>query len=344
MYTEYYGLNEKPFLIVPNPAYLYMSSKHQNALTYLEYGLSEGTGFILLTGEIGIGKTTLVRHMLNQIESEMDVAVIFNTNINAQQLLGIILNEFELDPAEAKSESLEILFRFLIKRYSEEKRVLLIIDEAQNLSDEVLEEVRMLSNLQSDNQILLQILLVGQPELKERLNASGLAQLAQRITVNYHLTALTRDETLAYIAYRLAKAGGRPDLFTDEAVDTIYAASGGIPRIINQLCDTALVYGFADELELIDKQILEQVIKDKDGIGLYQKKDNKADIQSALPEGDDGRLQLRLKNLEADVQKLKIKIDKHGDEIVKQVTAHKNATIEQLQKLYLIIYKKLQDV
>jgi len=170
MYEHFYGLNEKPFRIVPNPKFLYLSPKHKNALTHLEYGLMERVGFILLTGEAGTGKTMLIRHLVNRREPGMEVAVIFNTTVNAEQLLDLIFDEFELNiDAGGRVKSLDGLHQFLIEKYAEGKRVLLILDEAQNLPDDALEEVRMLSSLQDEDQMLLQIMLVGHPELKEKL-------------------------------------------------------------------------------------------------------------------------------------------------------------------------------
>jgi len=301
--------------MVPNPAYLYRSEKHQDALTYLEYGLMEATGFILLTGEIGIGKTTLVRYILNQIEPDVDVAVIFNTNITSDQLISLILDNFEITPKKDKTANLDLLYQFLIQRFSTGNRVLLIIDEAQNLPVDVLEEVRMLSNLQSDEQILLQIMLVGQPELKARLQDPRLAQLAQRITVNYHLSTLARKETGEYIAYRLNKAGGSPDIFLPEAINLIYTASGGIPRIINMLCDTAMVYGFGYELKQIDSKVIDRVIEDKGGIGFYVEPEQNRDEDKIgiLPErGGEGvneELLKRFQKFEANFQDIRLKIN-----------------------------------
>jgi general secretion pathway protein A len=309
MYENFYGLKEKPFHIVPNPNFLFLSPKHRNALTHLEYGLMERVGFILLTGEIGTGKTTLIRYLLNQMEPDMETAVIFNTNVSADELLNLILNEYEIkSESNSKVKILEQLYQFLIEKFAEGKRVLLIIDEAQNLSNEAIEEVRMLSNLQSEDQMLLQIMLVGHPELKDKLRESSLAQFTQRIAVNYHLSALAREDTGLYIAFRLEKVGGRPDIFTESAIDMIYKASGGIPRSINLLCDSALTYGFADELEIIDTAVIEQVIEDKGGIGLvHDKAGNKVSVTTA-PDSDpvpNPAIDGRLESLETTVVKLR---------------------------------------
>jgi putative secretion ATPase (PEP-CTERM system associated) len=269
MYEKFYGFSERPFQITPNPAFLYRSSKHDTALTYLEYGLTENVGFLLLTGEVGSGKTTLVQYIVSRLESDIEAAVIFNTNVSADELLALILDEFEITrPPGGKADMLMALNKFLVDRYSHRKRVLLVIDEGQNLSDQALEEVRMLSNLQSDDQSLLQIMLVGQPELVTRLKQPSMRQFSQRIAASYHLTGLDRDETEKYIAHRLRKAGARAALFTPAAVDIIYKLSGGIPRAINLVCQAALVYGFAENAEKIGQDTILQISKDNLCVGV----------------------------------------------------------------------------
>ena len=311
MYENFYSLKEKPFQIVPNPNYLYMSPIHENALTYLEYGLMENVGFILLTGEVGTGKTTLVRYILDQFETEKEIAVIFNTDVSMDDLICLILQAFDLEPEkEGKARNLEIFYQFLIQKYAENKPVLLIIDEAQNLSNQTLEGIRMLSNLQSDDQNLIQIMLVGQPELKDRLQQPGHNSFAQRIAVNFFLSGLTKIETQSYITYRLEKAGGKPDIFNPEAIDMIFKASGGIPRTINLLCDTALVYGFGYELKAIDTMVMEQVIKDKGGMGLNAQTHNRKDPFSFSSESGIGEKDgERVETSEKSVQLLKRQVD-----------------------------------
>lgn len=311
MYKKFYGLAEKPFHIVPNPSYLFMSQKHQNALTYLEYGLMERVGFIMLTGEVGTGKTTLIRYLLENIESDMEVAVIFNTNVSSDQILNLILHEFELTAdTDDKAKIIDTLYLFLIDRYSQKKRVLLIIDEAQNLSKDALEEIRMLSNLQTDEEMLLQIMIVGQPELRQKLMRPELTQFSQRIAVSYHLSPLTKEETVQYISHRIAKAGGENGIFQPDAIDLIYNASGGIPRTINLLCDAALVYGFADEIETINAAIMNQVIEDKGGMGLIMgKSDALAPAETNMEIPSDNQIYQRIQSLENRVSQLQQKLD-----------------------------------
>ncbi len=306
MYETFYGLKEKPFQIVSNPQYLFLSPAHENALTYLEYGLIENVGFILLTGEVGAGKTTLVGHIVNQFKSKKEIGVIFNTNVTSDDLIYLVMQSFNLQPKNGnKIQNLEVFQKYLIDRHAQNKHVLLIIDEAQNLSDDAIEEVRMFSNIQRGNQNLLQIMLVGQPELKERLLQSRHAPFAQRIAVNFFLTGLSEEETGAYIAHRLKKAGGEPVIFDKEAVSMIYQASGGIPRSINLMCDTALVYGFGYELRIINKDVIEQVLRDKGGIGLH---DNEKEVK------DTGINQFEF--VENDIDLLMEKLDKANEMIL----------------------------
>ncbi len=269
MYNEFFGFHSTPFDIVPNPDFLFLSARHKTALDHLEYGLTSGASFILLTGEIGTGKTTLVREVLRRfVPRETEVALVFQTNVSAEQLLNMLLTEFELPthPGD-KPGALDQMNQFLVENYSKNRKVLIVVDEAQNLSAEALEELRMLSNLQSDDRMLLQVLLVGQPQLKRKLLDPGLAQFAQRIGVNYHLTGLTPEETVEYIRYRLEKSGGQPDLFSPEAMALVQQASFGVPRSINLICGSALLYAFADQVRSVGPEHVSQVVEDRSGLG-----------------------------------------------------------------------------
>lgn len=359
MYKEFYGLSDKPFSIVPNPAYLYKSKKHQEALTHLEYGIMEGACFMLLTGEIGSGKTTLIRYLLNNIESNIDTVVIFNTNINADQLISQILNELGITPKKDKSGNLDLLYQYLINEFSKGNRVLLIIDEAQNLAYEVLEEIRMLSNLQSDAEILLEIMLVGQPELIKKIKSPKLAQLAQRVSVNYHLEPLAAQEVREYISFRLKKAGGKQDIFTPNAISIISNTSRGIPRIINMLCDTALVYGYGDDLEVIDAKVIEHVIKDKKEILFNTKKTVNPEVIKEDPWPvkeimEDKNFKKLLEKIEEVLHQVELKTDlmtreneNHREQVINMLQnfIHKKNKFEDtLLKLHASIDNKLEKL
>jgi len=271
MYETFYGLKEKPFNILPDPEYLFMSKEHENAYTHMVYAIKEKKGFVVITGEIGSGKTTLINFLLGQIHEEIQIGLINNTFVLPAQFIKMICQEFELEVGEMdKAEMMESFQNFLLQQYAENKRVVLIIDEAQNLSRKTMEEIRMLSNLEAEKQHLIQIIFVGQPELKYKLQQKSLEQFAQRVSVHCHLDVLKMDEVEQYIKHRL-KVGGAENLniFDKEAIEAVSFYSRGIPRIINILCDTALVYGFADELKIINKKVIQEVIKSRAAGGIF---------------------------------------------------------------------------
>ena len=335
MYETFYGLKEKPFRMSPDPGYLYLSREHQGALTYLEYGLMEDVGFVLLTGEVGSGKTTLIRHLLKGISSDILTAVVFNTNFSGGELLELILQSFDLTPEkEGKTQALETLYQFLIAKYGEGKRVLLVVDEAQNLSREALDEVRMLSNLQTEGQNLLQIMLAGQPELRDKLRQPRFSSFSQRIAVQYHLSPLALEEVQGYIAHRLEKAGGHSRLFRVEAVEMIAKVSGGIPRMINLLCDAALVYGFGYELRIIGIPVIEQVIKDRGGMGFAEASGDHAAPQPEEGEqGDDGTLRNRIEAMERKTATLQMQLDWKIRELERSANGFQRDMILKLEDL-----------
>lgn len=264
MYEAFYRLREKPFSLLPDPAFLYPSAKHQKAVTLFEYSLMNQAGFAILTGGIGTGKTTVIRHLLNGMDRDMAVGLITNTHRSFGDLLHWILPAFNL-PHDGKDKvtMYQTFIDFLIAEYAKNRRTLLIVDEAQNLSSDTLEELRMFSNLNADKDQLLQIILVGQPGLRDLLRGPALEQFAQRIMVDYHLEPLSRDETAGYIRHRLVVADGDPELFDDEACDAAHRHSGGIPRLINLLCDTALVYGYAEQAPRITARLIDDVAHEK---------------------------------------------------------------------------------
>ena len=255
MYLPFYGLAEKPFSITPDPRYLYLGGRHAEALAHLVYGISEAGGFIQLTGEVGTGKTTIIRSLLARQPDNTEIALILNPRMNAPEFvltlceeLGILLPD---DAVGSVKELVDILNRYLLKAHAQGKRVVLIVAEAQNLTPEVLEQVRLLTNLETETQKLLQIILIGQPELREMLARNDLRQLAQRITGRYHLDPLSRDESAAYVKHRLRIAGATTEIFTGGALAEMYRASGGVPRLLNVIGDRALLGGYSEDRHVI---------------------------------------------------------------------------------------------
>jgi general secretion pathway protein A len=260
MYTSFFGLSEKPFAITPDPRYLFLSERHAEALAHLLYGINESGGFIQLTGEVGTGKTTVVRTLLSRIPQHADVAVILNPRITPTEFLLSICEELGVEISLTESDSVksmvDALNRRLLAAHSEGRRVTVIVDEAQNLSPSVLEQVRLLTNLETPTQKLLQIILIGQPELAEMLDRNELRQLAQRITGRYHLSPLSREETRDYVRHRVRVAGVSADLFTRGALREIHRLSGGIPRIVNVCCDRALLGAYTREQRSVNAALI----------------------------------------------------------------------------------------
>ena len=251
MYTSFFGLSEKPFAITPDPRYLYLSERHAEALAHLLYGINESGGFIQLTGEVGTGKTIVVRTLLSRVPHHADVAVIMNPRVTAVEFLLTICEELGLEIASADRDSVkqmvDALNRRLLNAHADGRRIIVIVDEAQNLSTDVLEQVRLLTNLETPTQKLLQIILIGQPELRELLERSELRQLAQRITGRYHLQPLSREETRGYVRHRLRVAGAAAEIFTPAALNEVHRLALGYPRVINVTCDRALLGAYTTE-------------------------------------------------------------------------------------------------
>ena len=270
MYEKFYGLKAKPFSLLPDPAYLFQSSKHQLALSLLEYAVNSRLSLSVLTGEVGSGKTTLIRQLMSQLEDSVTVGLISNTHRSFGNLMQWVALAFGLPFKDRdKVELYHDFVAFVINEYSRGKQTLLIVDESQNLDPEILEELRLLTNVNADDHQVLQILLVGQPELHEVLKRHELRQLAQRISVSSRLEPLSEKETAAYIRHRLAVVGGDPGIFHKNALRLIYWNSGGIPRVINTLCELALVYGFADGKAEIDAILIADIARDRIDTGLY---------------------------------------------------------------------------
>ena len=264
MYEHFFGLKRKPFELVPNPDFLYMGGAHKKALTYLNYAVQEKMGFLLLTGEVGSGKTTLIRDFVNKLEQWATLAKVFNTKVNFEQLIAMINDDFGLETTgKDKVALLKDLYRFLVDEHAKGRTPLLIIDEAQNLTPEVLEEVRMLSNLETQETKLLQIILAGQPELAATLSLPELRQLRQRISIVCHLAPLTRQESEAYIFHRLGIAGNQEAVqVTPEAMDGIYSYSNGIPRLLNIICNFLLLTAFTEGTRAISREMVDDIVKE----------------------------------------------------------------------------------
>ena len=267
MYLEYYGLTEAPFDITPNPRFLFYSAKHREAYNHLIYGIRERKGFVQLTGEVGAGKTTLCRAMLEQLDGRFSTALILNPVMSADELMRAIAMEYGL-PVNGldRLSTLAVINQFLLHQVERGKDTVLIIDEAQDLTDDLLEQVRLLSNLETDNRKLLQIVLLGQPELRDRLNQHRLRQLRQRITVRYHLLPLSRYEVSHYIQHRLDVSGARgAPYFTRPALWRVHRYCGGIPRLMNAVCDKALLAGFVAQTDRITFRMIGQAIGELEG-------------------------------------------------------------------------------
>ncbi len=271
MYEDFYGLREKPFALTPDPEFLYFSRHHRKALLQLEFGLANQAAFLLITGEVGSGKTTLIRYLLGRIAPERAVGLVSNTTRESGRLLQWVCAAFGLGITGLDDAALYQRFaEFLTREHAAGRQALLIVDEAQNLGSARLEELRVLSNLNVDKHPRLQTILVGQPELRKFLRAPRLRQFAQRIGAEYHIGRLSETETIEYVEHRLKVAGSaRLDVFETPALTLAHESSRGVPRLLNQLCDTALVYGYADECERIDAALMLDVIRDRCEGGVF---------------------------------------------------------------------------
>jgi len=265
MYESFFGLKEKPFRMTPDPRYFYPSAKHTDALNHMVYAIEERRGFVVITGEIGSGKTTLSRVLFQKLDPSTKTAIIRNTQLTAKDLITLTLEELEI-PYRSGSTKVQLISRlndYLVEQLRENNNVVLLIDEAQNLKPNVLEEVRMLSNLETETEKLIQIILMGQPELKSKLWLKELTQLRQRVTLHYHLAPLDEFETVAYISHRLHVAGGNSTpVFASDALPKIFQYTHGVPRLINGLCDRALLTGYVNETATIGPDTIDEVARE----------------------------------------------------------------------------------
>ena len=292
MYSEFYGLRANPFNVNPDPRYLFLTRHTEEALACLTYGIQSRKGFVLLTGEVGTGKTTLINKLLEWLRlQQVATAFIFNSRLNVPQFLDYMMADFGIPcDSKAKSQILLKLYNWLLDRYRAGETAVLIVDEAQNLSDEVLEEVRMLTNLETFTEKLLQIVLVGQPELEQKLKLPQLRQLRQRLTLRAKTYPLTLDETRAYIQQRLRIAGSNgQQIFTPESLTAVHRYSGGIPRVINLVCEHCLVSAFVDQQKIIEPGVVDAVARDFD---LSDSTSSGAMTAPAAPSSNDNKFDL----------------------------------------------------
>lgn len=278
MYREYFGLEELPFSITPDPRYLYMSERHREALAHLVFGINSNGGFVLLTGDIGTGKTTVCRCLLDQIPEDVEIAFILNPKLTVEELLATICDEYGIRYPEGNTSIkvfVDLINAYLLDASANDRRAILIIDEAQNLSTEVLEQLRLLTNLETNQRKLLQIILLGQPELRDKLARPELEQLAQRVIARYHLGPLSKNDVEAYINHRLSVAGQGKKLFSSDTINKLFRLSGGVPRLINVLCDRALLGAFVQGHTLVNKPTLAKAAHEVLGQGAEQRKFSK---------------------------------------------------------------------
>jgi general secretion pathway protein A len=275
MYREYFGLKELPFSIAPDPRYLFMSNQHREALAHLVYGISSEGGFILLTGEVGTGKSTVCRCLLDQIPETFNIALVLNPKLTVEELLATICDELCINYPKGNTSIkvfVDHINAYLLDAHAKGRKTVLIMEEAQNLSTDVLEQVRLLTNLETNQHKLLQIIMLGQPELKEMLSRPELRQLSQRLTARYHLGSLSKQEISAYVKHRLAVAGARSKLFPPSTMNKIFCLSGGIPRLINLICDRALLGAYVQGRDRVDKTTLSKAAREVFGNNKLQKK------------------------------------------------------------------------
>ncbi len=315
MYLDHFQLTEPPFLLTPDPRFLYLSKSHSRALTFMQYAIENRDGFAVITGEVGSGKTTLISKMLTELDEDTIVARIYHTHVGSIEFLQSLLDEFDIhEYMNNKVSLLNQINAYLINAYSENKKVILIVDEAQNLSEKLLEEIRLLTDLETNNEKLMNLILVGQPELNETLDQPQLEQLTQRIRFRFHIGPLTEKEMRDFINHRLFVAGVESKLFDEGAMPLIYKYTGGIPRLINALCDVVLICGFSEEAELITKGIVQAAINElewKPFNDRYKHVD-KSELKRKIQKTNDGKL---IKLIEDKINRFVKSQDKTMDEL-----------------------------
>lgn len=307
MYLKAFGLKEFPFRLTPDSDFLFMSTAHSRAKAYMDYSIWNRDGFVVITGEVGSGKTTLLQKLLSELDSNVSIAKVFQTQLDEVELLQAIALEFGLDPFSAKKvQIMDMLNSFLIENFKNMKQTVLVVDDAHNLSARVLEEIRLLSGLETRKQKLLNVILLGQPELNDRLEAPGMEQLLQRVRLRYHLKALTESEAENYIDHRMRVAGAMKKFFPHDSISLITSYTGGVPRLINTLCDTALTCAYADNQQMVTLETIAAACDELQWLP-YAKRVNRArGLRPAKPAADDaaGLEHARLSVIEGKLQSL----------------------------------------
>ncbi len=353
MYLEYYGLEMKPFDLLPDPRFLYISKGHDVALSHLEYGILDNKGLIALTGDVGTGKTTLLNYLLQKVEGEVDWAFVLNPQLTPSDFMRVVLRHFGRPQTDSTAVDLyERLHQFLLRQHFSGRRSILVIDEAQTMPIDTLESARTLSNLETQESHLIQIILAGQPQLRTRLQDPELAQLAQRISVSYHLSPLDMEETLRYIDHRLEVAGYEraTPLFDDGALEAVFEGSRGIPRLINLICDTALMYGYADDLASVDAGVVERVLKDRNiGWGAHPSSDapgGRGSVTNVEFLSDVSKLRARILELEEDNRELRLKLQRSFEEYGRLAALYKERKRkgDALMGHYSKLWKRHEDL
>ncbi|SMP63092.1 putative secretion ATPase, PEP-CTERM locus subfamily [Desulfonatronum zhilinae] len=337
MYEDFFGLRVKPFDLLPNPEFLFQSKSHRRAMTYLDYGIKDRSGFILITGEVGSGKTTIIRDLIKKKLDRVVLSKVFNTKVSSEQLISMINDDFGL-PVQGKDKIvlLRELNEFLIHQFAKNMQPVLIIDEAQNLSPELLEEVRMLSNLETDQAKLLQIILVGQPELKKVLAAQEMLQLRQRININCHIQPLCFEETEKYILHRLEIAGGRDAArFSSEALALIHAQSRGVPRLINIICDYLMLSMYSEQTRDMDGKTAQEIIKELDFEQQFW------DVEARKPEPCPDRIP---GETSGEFQRTKVKLSLYLRDIVHRLELLEKNSEKYGEDLLLGIHDRMNDL
>jgi putative secretion ATPase (PEP-CTERM system associated) len=335
MYTSFFGLTCNPFQLTPDPEFLFLSREHKKALTYLNYGIASNTGFILVTGEVGTGKTTLIRKILKGLQKDIKVARVNNTLVSSEQLISMINDDFGIETKDKdKTRMLRDLSDFIINQYALGMRIALIIDEAQNLSPGLLEEIRLLSNLETDKSKLLQIILLGQPELKTTLAVPELRQLRQRISISCHINPLDRTETEEYVLHRLEIAGNREAVsFPDGALDALYSATRGIPRLINIFGDFLLLAAFTEETKEISADLVREVATDLDSENRYWV-DSPRERENDIGHAPLQSVMRRLDNLESAMRRY------HEADIAVEEIVNRVATLEKVVEKFIAAVRR----